>query len=265
LIGLVVAVGAVAGGALFWQRSHAKPPQETAAPPVPPPAAQATPALPAPLVIPAPAAVDLEHSDGVFRDKAKALSNLPKLAEWLRTDDLVRRLTASVDCIADGTSPRESLSFMAPKKKFTANKVKGQAYLDPRSYSRYDMVADVVGSIDAQAAAAFVKTLDPYLQLAAREMGTPPRDFQATLVKAIKGLLQTPVVERKIALQEKVVSYAILPMPDLKLEDLTAAQKHLLRMGPKNTTKIQSKLRDLALALGVPADQIPQQKIYTAK
>ena len=36
-------------------------------------------------------------------------------------------------------------------------------------------------------------------------------------------------------------------------------------MGPKNTVKIQAKLRDLAAGLGVPAGQLPQQKIYTAK
>jgi hypothetical protein len=215
------------------------------------------------MAIPAPPVVDLEYSDAAFRDKAKGLSHLPRFAAWLKTEDLVRRLTAAVDCIADGTSPRESLSFLAPKKRFTAQETGGQVYLDPKSYSRYDLVADVVDSIDAEAAAAVIKDLDPYLKLAAREMGTPPRDFQATLKKAIKGLLATPVVERKTLLRRKVVSYAILPMPDLQLENLTAAQKHLLRMGPRNTRKIQGKLRDLAIALGEPAEQLPQQKVFT--
>ena len=123
----------------------------------------------------------------------------------------------------------------------------------------------MVDSVNAQAAAALIKGMSPYFQAASRELGTPARDFQATMVKAIQSMLKTPVVERDIPLREKVISYAILPMPDLQLEDLTVAQKHLLRMGPQNTVKIQSKLRDVALALGVPADQLPQQTIYTRK
>jgi hypothetical protein len=249
---------------MIWQRSRSQPAPE-AAPAPPSPAGQATATPQAPLVIPAPPAIDLEHSDDMFREKAKALSTLPKFADWLKTEDLVRRLTAAVDCIADGTSPRDSLEFLSPRKKFAVRKVNGALFIDPRSYARYDLVAAVLDSVDAQAAAALVKDLRPYFKAASRELGVPDRDFQSTLVKAIKEMLKTPVVERAIPLREKVISFSIAPLPDLQLEDLTAAQKHLLRMGPKNTRKIQNKLRDIALALGAPADQLPQQKIYTQK
>jgi hypothetical protein len=37
---------------------------------------------------------------------------------------------------------------------------------------------------------------------------------------------------------------------DPDLENLTAAQKHLLRMGPENIRVIQAKLREIAQALG---------------
>jgi len=262
-IGLVVAVCVAAGGALFWQRSRSPVPPE-AAPPGAVPAAE-NPSAQTPLVIPAPQAVDLEHSDDVFRQKAQGLSGLPKFADWLKTEDLVRRLAAAVDCIANGTSPRDSLSFLSPKKKFAVKKVKGALCIDPKGYSRYDLVAGVVDSIDARAAGALIKDMNPYFQAASKELGAPPRNFQATLTKAVKELLKTPVVKRDIPLKEKVISFAIAPLPDVQLEDLTAAQKHLLRMGPQNTVKIQAKLRDLALGLGVPADQLPQQRIYTVK
>ena len=265
LIGLAVTACTVVAGTLFWQRSQIRPEPEAVAPAPPTPAGQTNPALPAPMVIPAPQTIDLEHSDDMFREKAKALSTLPKFADWLKTEDLVRRLTAAVDCIADGTSPRDSLGFLSPRKKFTVKTVRGRIFIDPKSYARYDLVADAVDSVNAQAAATLIKDLRPYFQAASRELGTPARDFQSTLVKAIKETLKTPVVQRDIPLREKVISFAIAPLPDVELEDLTAAQKHLLRMGPKNTVKIQGKLRDIALAMGVPGDQLPQQKIYTAK
>lgn len=51
-------------------------------------------------------------------------------------------------------------------------------------------------------------------------------------------LLATPVVEKDIILidSEKGINYL---MVDEYLEKLNPAQKHLLRMGPENTLKIQ--------------------------
>ena len=44
---------------------------------------------------------------------------------------------------------------------------------------------------------------------------------------------------------------------DERLESLTPAQKQLLRMGPRNVRIIKGKLHDIALALGVPPNQLP--------
>ena len=44
---------------------------------------------------------------------------------------------------------------------------------------------------------------------------------------------------------------------DPSLEGLTAAQRQLLRTGPRNVTKIQSALRQLAIALGIPPGRLP--------
>ena len=42
---------------------------------------------------------------------------------------------------------------------------------------------------------------------------------------------------------------------DRRLEALSPAQRHLLRMGPRNVRMIQGELRTLAAALGVPAGE----------
>jgi len=44
---------------------------------------------------------------------------------------------------------------------------------------------------------------------------------------------------------------------DPRLEELTAAQKHLLRTGPRNALVIQTSLRAIALALGIPPERLP--------
>ena len=55
------------------------------------------------------------------------------------------------------------------------------------------------------------------------------------------------MVEDRVKLKEEVVTYKML---DPRLERLSPAQKHLLRMGPDNVKAIQAKLEAMAQALG---------------
>ena len=57
-----------------------------------------------------------------------------------------------------------------------------------------------------------------------------------------------------MALTPKVVSFAFA---DPALEKLSPAQKHLLRMGPRNVRAIQHQLRAMAEALAPPAPAEP--------
>jgi hypothetical protein len=206
--------------------------------------------------------VELNQSDELVRQQAKDLSSHPKWAIWLKIKGLIRRMTAAVDNIAQGLSPRAHLGFLAPQNAFTALKKGGKLYLDPRSYQRYNTVADVFHSLDAEASVRVYKLLKPLFQKAYQELGHPNREFQEALVQAMVELLRTPVVKGDILLEEEegVVTYQ---MADYSLENLSEAQKHLLRMGPENIRKIQGKLREMARALGVPENQLPKSREYT--
>jgi len=89
--------------------------------------------------------------------------------------------------------------------------------------------------------------LTPAIEEAYKDLGYPDTEFGNTLKKAVMELLKVPVVEENIKLQKKVVTY-MLANPEF--ENLSAAQKHLLRMGPDNMRLIQGKLRTMALSLG---------------
>ena len=211
---------------------------------------------------------NLGQSDEVLREKARALSSNPKLADWLKIRNIIRRITAAVDSVADGHSPRASLKFLAPKKQFSVQTKGEKFYISPKSYTRYNLTADVFQSLNAEGIVRVFKEFKPLFQDAYRELGYKDRDFQDTLVRAIKELLRAPVVEGDVLLEEseeKVVSNLAATMADEKLEDLSDAQKHLLRMGPKNTAKIQGKLREIAQALGVPENQLPKSRVYYSK
>lgn len=209
---------------------------------------------PAPSVLP-------KDSDSLVEQLAQGLSSHPKVAEWLKIKALIRRITAATDNIAQGKSPQAHLGFLDPKKPFIVKKVDGKPYLDPQSYQRYNLISEVIHSINVETAVKIFKQLKPLFQEAYRDLGYPKRDFQDTLIRACVELLDVPMVEGDILLEEGIGVYYVF---DEDLEDLSDAQKHLLRMGPANTRKIQKKIKEFAIALGVPGNQLPTSQLYKA-
>ena len=262
-IGLVVIVIIAAGVGIYYYL-HQKPARSPTS--IEQPAGkQTSPSLEKPVPgkeVPAIALPALRDSDEWLRKKLKDLSPYPKLAEWLKVNDLIRRITAAVDNIAHGTSPRAHLKFLTPNKSFTVVEKGEDLYLNPQSYRRYDLVADVFASLDANGSVRIFREIKPLFQEAYQELGYPNQDFQETLIQAIKELLGTPIVKGDIAVVQAVTTYQ---MVDENLEDLDDAQKDLLRMGPQNIRKVQNKLREMALALGVPENQLPKARVYTVQ
>lgn len=204
----------------------------------------------------------LDSSDELIRKLAKELSSHASLDAWLQTKDLVRKFTAAIDNIAAGASPVPHIDFFKPGEPFAVYKVGPDEYIDPKSYDRYNPPTAVFVSFDAKESIRFYRGLKPLFQDAYKELGYPNKDFDLTLQKAVLELLETPVVEGDIRVEKKIKSYAFV---DPKLEALSDAQKAFLRMGPANVEAIQIKLREMAQALGIPADRIPRPRLYPAK
>jgi hypothetical protein len=212
--------------------------------------------------IPEPLQVELAESDGVVRDLAQEISSHPEFATWLGSKNLITKFTATVDNIAQGSIPRAQIDFFKPKGRFRTFMRGGRYYISPASYARYNLVANVLSSLDVTDCVRLYRQLKPAIQEAFRELGYPEENFQNTLILAIHELLKVPVVEKNIPLESNVISYEIA---DSRLERLSDAQKSLLRMGPENVRKIQAKLREFGLALGLAEDQLPQPRTYTPR
>jgi hypothetical protein len=233
--------------------------RQTSAPVDTQPAAPAASAQPAPAPLGAaaePVAVPpLGESDPLVRDLVTKLSSHPRVAAWLTTDGLIRNFAVVVANVSEGRSPSTHLRTVAPSGPFRVATQKGVLFVDARAYQRYDSLADAFASLDAAGSARLYSTLKPRIEEAAGELGYAPGTFDRMLEKAIVSLLSTPVPSEDLAVQPHgavVYGYA-----DEDLESLTAAQKHLLRMGPRNARQVKDKLRELAAALGIPADRLP--------
>jgi hypothetical protein len=239
-VAFVVLAALIAGVAYFIYGRHPLPVEQErtarAAEPAPPAPAPAEP-LPA-----------LDASDAMVRGLLQQLSSHPQLAEWLLTNDLVRKFTVIVDRIAIGTSPAKMAAFAKPSQPFRTTGSGDSLRIDPQSYDRYNTLAAVVDSLDVDGAARAYQRIKPLVNQSYRELGYPDEDFDRKLTMAIARLLDTPVPSGPVALKATSVSYQFA---DPDLESLSSPQKQLLRMGPHNMQLVQAKLRAFAKAAGL--------------
>jgi hypothetical protein len=197
----------------------------------------------------------LPETDPIVRELVARLSSHPKVAAWLTTDQLIRNFAVAVLDMAGGRTPAKHLSRVRPTGRFQAVEARSGITIDPRSYQRYDVYGDAVAALDARGAARLYATLKPRIQDAYRELGYPDGDFDRVLQQAIVELLKTPVVEGPVTLSSKTVAYEFA---DTRLQSLSAVQRQFLRMGPRNVKLIQAKLREIAPAIGIPAEALPR-------
>jgi len=118
--------------------------------------------------------------------------------------------------------------------------------VEPSSYRRYDLPAQVFASLDTDGVVALYRELKPLIDEAYGEIGPRGRSFDSRLDAAFDQLLAVPVLTRPARVNQQVVTYA---WADEELELMSAAQRHLLRMGPDNVSLIQGKLEELKAAL----------------
>jgi hypothetical protein len=249
---LIAAAGIAAYIALVWRPRPAPTQAASSAPRTlanePPPSLGGT---GEPITIP-----PLDASDTLVRTLVQALSESPAVMAWLPTNGLIRNFTVVVANIADGATPAKHLSVLRPPSIFRIVERDGHLYVDPRSYARYSAIADAIASLEPAGAARLYATLKPRIEEAHRDLGSSDRSFDRTLERAIVALLDTPIVDAPVRINPKGIGYAYA---DERLESLTAAQKQLLRMGPPNVRIIKTRLREIALALGMAPTQLPER------
>lgn len=242
----VLVAALVAAGAWWWLRS----PGAGGGPAAPGAGAADTAAARAAAADSALDLPPLAGSDSLVRAMAERLSERPALAEWLATDSLVRRFVGAVVTVAAGRSPRSELGFLAPEGEFRVRESGGTVVVDTASWARYDPVVETFVALDTRGTARLYRRLRPLFQRAYRDLGFSEGHFDAVLARAVEELLAVPAPEGPV---EVVPAGATRwAYADPRLEKLSPAQKHLLRMGPENVRRVQRKLRELAGALDLP-------------
>lgn len=249
LLALAVGVAALAaGGVWLWLGRAAREPD---APPAPAPAATA-PEAPAAEAAPDAPAAPVDPAD--VRALLEEASPNAAYRRWLAEPGLLERCAVVIENVATGASPAEHLPFLKPAAAFSVAERDGRTVIAPESYRRYDATADAVQSLDASALARAWRALHPALDAAYRALGYPRGALDLATTRALQRIAAAPVVDGDVAVVDEG---GVWLFDDPALERRGEVEKHLLRMGPRNTRLLQAKAREIHAALGLPASVAP--------
>ncbi len=185
---------------------------------------------------------ELIDSDRYAVEKALAAANGMEITPILVEQDVIRHFVVFVDNLAQGELARKVSPVKAPKTDFTVTDVSNKTYLNPDSYHRYDIYADLVSNLDEQKLIETYHKLMPLLDQAFEELGYENSNFNNQMLKAIDVILDAPIIEHPIELSTISVNYQFV---DPELESLPNAQKLMIRMGPENAKKVKAAMRKL--------------------
>jgi hypothetical protein len=198
----------------------------------------------------------LNESDAVVRGLVKELSANPSIAAWLATDNLIRNFVVVVNNIAAGEAAAGRVQPLRPKGAFQVEERGEDLLINSRSYARYLPLATAATSVKPEDAARLYTQLKPRIDEAYAELGQPNTTFDQVLERAIVVLLRTPLLQGPVPVEPNGAALAFR-FADPTLEKLTPSQKLLIRMGPDNQRAVQTALRNIAMALGIPAERLP--------
>jgi hypothetical protein len=243
---LIVAVLAVAAAAVYWFVLREKP--------VPPPA-PAPAALPAAPTAPAPPVSQAESTapplPALADSDAEILRALGQLlgsgAEgWLLRPGVIHRIVATVDNLPGDKLPQQVMPVRPPGGTFTTMDQDARKVISPANAERYARYVNLVAQLDIAQLVATYRRYYPLFQQAYREIGYPKGEFNDRLVEAIDDLLEAPEPKPPVAL---ISPRAMYDYADPELQDASAGQKVMMRLGAESEARVKVKLRQLRRAL----------------
>jgi hypothetical protein len=252
LVLILAAIIALAvGGYLTWRARSAPPPLPAPAPSAAAPAPKADvepPRIEHPVSVePSQAPLPgLGESDSAIGGALAKLFGKAAFDQFFIPNDLVRHMVATVDNLPRKHVAQRLVPVKAVPGPLQTSGQDANLTISADNAARYTPYVRAFESVDSKKLAATYAQYYPLFQLSYAELGYPTRYFNDRLFEAIDNLLATPDVTGPLALTQPKV---LFEFADPALQELSAGQKILVRMGPDNEARVKAKLRELRKAL----------------
>lgn len=191
-------------------------------------------------------AILLNDSDSYAKYVLHNISNGMNILPYFNESNLIRRFVTFVDSLANENLAMTTNPTTLSMDKFNIKSENEQLFLDPDNYRRYDILADFIADMDQKNFLAAYQQAQPLLEEAFTELGYENIKFTDRLEQTFQEILLAPVIKKPILLIKDEKSYKFA---DTNLENLSATQKLMIRMGPNNTVKIQNRVREIVTQL----------------
>ncbi len=236
-IPIVVVIGA--GVALYYARKgnapEPAPVAQTQAPAVAPPVQHPIQDVEAEKALPALSDSDSEVQDSLIGALGRSVEQV------LVPKDIVRHVVVTVDNL-----PRKKTAVQLWPVKPVGGELTvapgGEPTLSADNAARYEPFIKIVKNSDPAQLAGVYRRFYPLFQQAYVDLGYPDGYFNDRLVEVIDHLLATPEVAGPIKLTQPGVFYQYA---DPSIEERSAGQKLMIRLGSDNAAVVKDKLRAL--------------------
>jgi hypothetical protein len=133
-------------------------------------------------------------------------------------------------------------TFIVDRSPIDAATGEERITLASANYARYEPVVRLLSALDMRQVGLLYRSYYPLLQQAYEDLGYPGRYFNDRLVEVIDHLLEAPVPAEPPALVQPKAMYEFA---DVALEERSAGQKLMVRMGPQNAARVKERLAAL--------------------
>lgn len=245
----VVAVGIAA--ALYYGRSHRQAEQRakqqpaltqpdstlpSAEPPIQNPVEETPPPRPLPT---------LADSDPSMQETLGGLFGRA-LDPFLVPKNIIRHTVVTIDNLPRKKTAPQMWPVKPLGGELLTTGTNEEVTLGADNYARYQPLIKIVQSTDTAQLTSMYKQYYPLFQQAYVDLGYPEGYFNDRLVEVIDHLLATPDVAGPVQLRRPSVNFEFV---DPELENRSAGQKMLIRMGSENAAVVKAKLRELRKAV----------------
>lgn len=156
-------------------------------------------------------------------------------------NSFIQRLVLTINNLPEKKLPLAHIPFEFPEGGFITAGDDEKLFISAENYQRYSPYLDLLENSTPDTIIRAYVYLYPLLQKAYQQLGYPNAYFNDRLVYVIAHLLETPNPEDPLPLEQPSVLYTYA---DPSLENLSAGQKILLRMGKEQRTRALSVLRN---------------------
>lgn len=161
-----------------------------------------------------------------------------RLFALLQVENLIQRFVATIDSLPEKSISRHHLPVTPPGGSFLVTNDR----ISPANGKRYTLYLDLIEGLGVEHAVSLYVLFYDLFQSAYRNLGYPDGHFNDRFVEVIDHLLATPKLDASPLVTKPLLVYKYV---DPELEQLSAGQKLMLRIGSENRARLENVLLPL--------------------